>query len=404
MSGTSKQEYEYIVIGLGGLGSGAVYWLSRQAGAEVLGLEQFEIGHGRGASQDHSRIIRLSYDQQVYADLARHSYAAWREVERELGDNLLVITGGLDLFPLGGSVAPSGHTAGLDRLNIPYELLSAGEIMRRFPQFRLDHSTVGIFQEQGGIAPAAKCMKAHLDLARQHGATLLDRTPVTAITPLADGMEVATADATFRCRRLVVTADAWTNEVLAPLGLRLPLTVTQEQVTYYASPRLEDFRPDRFPSWIWYDVPCYYGLAVYGEERGVKVAQDIGGREVTAHTRTFEPDLSTLARVEAFMRRTLPTALGPALFTKTCLYTMPPDRNFVIDTLPDYPQISVSLGAAHGFKFSSVIGRALSELAISGETQFNVEPFAVDRPILREKNPERAFEEYLRKNAEPLPA
>ncbi len=404
MSGKIKREYEYIVLGLGGLGSGAVYWLSRQAGAEVLGIEQFEIGHGRGASQDHSRIIRLSYDQQVYADLARHSYAAWREVERDLGDNLLVITGGLDLFPLGGSVAPSGHTAGLDRLNIPYELLSAAEIMRRFPQFQLDASTVGIFQEQGGIAPAAKCMKAHLDLARSHGATLLDRTPVMAITPLEDGVEVVTADATFRCRRLVVTADAWTNEVLAPLGVWLPLTVTQEQVTYYASPRLEDFRPERFPSWIWYDVPCYYGLAVYGEERGVKVAQDIGGREVTAHSRTFEPDRSTLARVEAFMRRTLPTALGPAVFTKTCLYTMPPDRNFVIDTLPDYPQVSIALGAAHGFKFSSVIGRALSELAVSGETQFNVEPFAVDRPILREENPERAFEDYLRKNLEHVPA
>ncbi len=83
---------------------------------------------------------------------------------------------------------------------------------------------------------------------------------------------------------------------------------------------------------------------------------------------------------------------------------MPPDRNFVIDTLPDYPQVSVALGAAHGFKFSSVIGRALSELAISGETQFNVEPFAVDRPILKEKNPVRAFEDYLRKNAEPVPA
>ncbi|MGH2389238.1 MAG: FAD-dependent oxidoreductase, partial [Chloroflexota bacterium] len=242
-----------------------------------------------------------------------------------------------------------------------------------------------------------------LDLARRHGATLLDRTPVTGIRPLADGMEVVTAGATFRCRRLVVTADAWTNEVLAPLGTRLPLTVTQEQVTYYASPRLEDFRPDRFPSWIWYDVPCYYGMAVYGEERGVKVAQDIGGREVTARTRTFEPDPATLARVAAFMRRTLPSAIGPAVSTKTCLYTMTPDRNFIIDTLPDYPQIALAQGAAHGFKFSSVIGRALSELAISGETRFNIEAFAVDRPILKEENPERAFEECLRKNAEPIP-
>src|SRR5690348_15247973 len=109
---STRREYDYIVIGLGGIGSGALYWLSRRAGGDVLGLEQFALGHDRGASQDHSRIIRLSYDQQVYADLARHSYAAWREVERELVEPLLVISGGLDLFPPSSDVSPEGHTQG----------------------------------------------------------------------------------------------------------------------------------------------------------------------------------------------------------------------------------------------------------------------------------------------------
>src|SRR5581483_11709303 len=99
MSAPAQREFEYIVIGLGGIGSGAVYWLARSAGGAVLGLEQYELGHERGASEDHSRIVRLRYDQQVYADLARHSYQAWREVEREWGAPLLRITGGLDLFP-----------------------------------------------------------------------------------------------------------------------------------------------------------------------------------------------------------------------------------------------------------------------------------------------------------------
>ena len=65
-----RRDYEYIVLGLGGLGSGATYWLSRKAGEEVLGIEQFELGHVRGESQDHSRIIRLSYHTPEYVELA----------------------------------------------------------------------------------------------------------------------------------------------------------------------------------------------------------------------------------------------------------------------------------------------------------------------------------------------
>jgi sarcosine oxidase len=398
----SNREFEYIVIGLGGLGSGAVYWLARRAGASVLGLEQFEFGHERGASEDHSRIIRLSYDQQFYADLARESYVAWREVEMEAEEQLLVISGGLDLFPENSSVSPSGHTAGLTNLNIPFELLDAGQVMQRYPQFQLSDGTVAIYQEQGGIAPASRCMKAHLRLAKQHGATLLDNTPVTAIKPLADGVEVVTPSANYRARRLVVTADAWTNQLLGPLGVTLPLTYTQEQVTYYATPSLREFHPDRFPAWIWYDNPCFYGVPVYGEERGVKVAQDIGGREVTVQTRTFDADEKTLARVGAFMRRHMPMALGPAILTKTCMYTLTPDRNFVVDTLPAYPQISLGLGAGHGFKFASILGRVLSDLAVDGSTNYNIGEFAVDRPILTMKNPPRAFEDFLAKNLLPV--
>ena len=397
-----NHEFEYIVIGLGGLGAGAAYWLSRRAGKSVLGLEQFALGHDKGASEDHSRIIRLSYDKKVYAELAAHGYAAWRSVGEELGRPLLITSGGLDLFPEGGIVSPAGHMAGMRGLGIPFEELSAAEVMRRFPQFTLHEETVAIYQEQSGIAPAHACTQAHLTLARSHGATLLDHTPVTAIGARADGMEVVTPQATYRCRKLVVAADAWTNQVLAPLGVRLPLTWTQEQVTYYAAPDLRQFQPDRFPVWIWYDNPCFYGLPIHGEERGVKVAQDLGGQEVTLETRTFEPDPRILARVERFMRSHLPSALGPTVLTKTCMYTLPPDRDFVIDTLPEYPEVSLALGAGHGYKFASIIGKILSELAIDGQTPCNITDFAVDRPLITMADPPRAFEEYLAKNREPV--
>lgn len=397
----AKREYEYIVLGLGGIGSGAAYWLARRAGVEVLGLEQYGLNHDKGASEDHSRIVRLAYEKPAYVELARHSYAAWDDVERDGDEPLIVITGGLDLFPPSPSAVPMRDFAdSMVAHDVPFEQLDAAETMRRYPQFQLEDGTVSFYQAQSGFAPAHKCNRAHQRLARQHGATLLENTSVAAIAPLADGVEVTTPDATYRCRRLVVTADAWTNDVLHPLGVRVPLTCTREQVSYYAAPRLRDYHPDRFPIWIWRDNPNFYGIPVYGEEAGVKVAQDVGGREVTPATRTFESDPDIEARVDLFMRRHLPTARGPVVSTKTCMYTMPPDRDFVIDTLPDYPQVSLALGAAHGFKFASIIGRILSELALDGATAYNIAPFAVDRPILTMENPPRVFQEYLDKNKE----
>jgi len=387
----TKREFEYIVIGWGGLGSGAAYWLARRAGAEVLGLEQFALGHDNGASEDHSRIIRLSYHTPAYVELARHAYTAWRAVEENGGERLLVISGGLDLWPHDAAIPMSDYTESMDAQGVPYERLDADEIMRRWPRFRLADDVVGVYQADGGIVPARKSNALHIRLARRYGATILENTPVTGVTARDGGVEVSTSQGVYRCRALVLAADAWTNGLLAPLGLRLPLTMTQEQVTYYTSSRLSEFAPARFPEWIWMDDPSFYGLPVYGEEGGVKVAQDVGGRQVTLETRTFDPNPATLARTTAFARRILPGIDGPPLYSKTCLYTLTPDRDFVIDTLPAYPHISLALGAGHAFKFASVIGRILSELAIDGTTEYDIAPFAVDRPIFTMEDPPTHF-------------
>lgn len=385
-----KQEYEYIVLGLGGIGSGAAYWLSRRAGAGVLGLEQFEMGHIRGGSQDHSRIIRLSYHTPGYVELAKEAYRAWAAVEEESGEQLVLKTGGLDLWPPGAAIPMGDYTGSLAAANVPFEVLDAAEIRRRWPQFHLSDDVRGLYQADGGIAAAAKANAAHQRLARQHGATLRDNTPVTAIRPLDGEIEVVAGDTMYRCRRLVIAAGAWTNEMLAHLGRRLPLTVTQEQVTYFATRNLADCMPDCFPVWIWMDEPSFYGFPVYGEP-GVKVAQDVGGEEVSASTRSFTPNPAALQRVMAFMQQVLPTALGDILYTKTCLYTLTPDRDFVVDTVPEHPNVVVAVGAGHAFKFASVLGKILSELAIDGKTASNVEPFRINRPILLEENPAKQF-------------
>ena len=385
-----KRKFEYIVLGLGGIGSGAVYWLSRRAGGEVLGLEQFELGHVRGGSQDHSRIIRLSYHTPGYVELAKQAYRAWDAVEDEAQEQLVLKTGGLDLWPSGAAIPLSDYTNSLAACNVPFELLDATEIMRRWPQFRLSDDVCGLYQMDGGIAAAAKANAAHLRLARQHGATLRDKAPVTSIRPLDGEIEMIAGGTTYRCRRLVIAAGAWTNQALAHFGRRLPLTVTQEQVTYFATPHLASCMPDCFPVWIWMDEPSFYGFPVYGEP-GVKVAQDVGGEAVTAGTRTFKPNPAALKRVMGFMEQVLPTALGDILYTKTCMYTLTPDRDFVVDTLPEHANVVIAVGAGHAFKFASVLGKILSELAIDGKTDSDVEPFRIDRPILLEENPAKQF-------------
>jgi sarcosine oxidase len=385
-----RHDYEYIVLGLGGFGSAAAYWLARRAGAGVLGLEQFELGHVRGESQDHSRIIRLSYHEPHYVELARHAYRAWAEVERDAGEQLVLKTGGLDLGPRESAISLDSYGGSMDAAGVPYERLDAGEIMRRWPQWRLDDDIHGLFQAEGGIAMALRGNAAHQRMARAHGATLLDRTPVDGIRPLDGEIEVLAGGRGYRCRRLVIAAGPWSNQALAPFGVHLPLRITQEQVTYFASPHADDFRPERFPVWIWMDDPCYYGFPVFGEP-GPKVGQDAGGEETGANTRTFERDDAAFERVVRFLDHRLPSALGPVLYTRTCLYTLTPDRDFVLDTLPERRDVAVAIGGGHGYKFASVIGRILADLAVEGRSEHDLTPFRIDRAILQLADPPRTY-------------
>jgi len=385
-----RTDYNTIVIGLGGLGSAALYRLARRIGGDALGLEQFDLDHGRGGSQDHSRIIRLSYHTPGYVELAKHAYTAWAEVEAEAGQQLVYRTGGLDFQPASSPFSLDDYSSSMDAAGVPYERLSPAEVMRRWPQFRLGDDVTAIYQEQSGIATPNLSNAAHRRLALAYGATIRDNAPVTAVRAVGDEIEVTAGGITYRCRHLVVAAGSWANNILAHFGRRLPLIVTQEQVTYYSSPRVNDFLPDRFPIWIWLDEPCFYGFPVFGEA-GPKAAQDVGGEEVTADTRTFEPNPAALARTEAFLARVIPGMLGPHIYTKTCLYDMPPDRDFVLSSLPEQPNVSLALGAAHGYKFAALIGKIMSELALDGRTAYDISPFHVDRPILLEENPAKNF-------------
>jgi sarcosine oxidase len=384
----TRREWDIIVVGLGAFGSAAAYWAATRPGTRVLGLERFELGHANGASADHSRIIRLSYHRPDYVRLAKRAYETWSMVEDEGGERIVTVTGGLDLWPAEAAIPQADYTDSLSAEGVPFEQLDAAEITRRWPAWQLTDDVTGLWQAQGGIADPYRGSAAHRRLAMARGATLLDRTPVDAIRDVGGTYEVDAAGVTYGAGRVVIATDAWTNELLAHFDRRLPLTVTKEQVTYFASPDASAFSAARFPVWIWMDDPSFYGFPVYGEA-GPKVAQDCGGPQVTPETRTFEPDEAIRSRVHGFLSARLPAALGPELSTKTCLYTLTPERDFVLDRLPDAPGVVVGLGAAHGFKFASVVGRILVELALDGATRSSGEigAFRVDRPALLAADP-----------------
>jgi sarcosine oxidase len=356
--------YDVIVIGLGGIGSAAAYRLAATPGMRILGLEQFELGHDRGASQDVSRITRRSYHRREYVELAITAQAAWREVEQAAGETILTMTGGLDLAPPDAAESINDYAGAMTAAGVGFEWLDAVDVARRWPQWRLDPGTRALFQEDAGIVDPERGNAAHQRLARAAGATLLEQARVTAIEDHGHELQVVIEDGrSFTTGAIVLAADAWTNELLAPLGHQLPLTVTREQVTWFEAGDPAAFTPERFPIWIWLDQPSFYGFPTY-RSPGPKIAEDIGGRPTTAQGRTFLTDPDCLARVQAFLAKRMPGAIGPAVRTKTCLYTLTPDRDFVIDRLPEHPGIVVALGAAHAYKFAALFGTILAELAL----------------------------------------
>lgn len=387
-----SKQFRCIVIGCGGIGSAAAYWLARRCGSEVLALEQFELGHHRGGSQDHSRVIRLIYHHEDYTRLTPSMFTAWEEVEAESAVKLVHLTGGISFAERGSAFEQDieVYARAMDAAGIAYERVDGEEIRRQFPQFRFPRPVDALIQNKTGLVDAAKAVAAHLALARARGAAVMAQCPVRAIHRRNGHIEVVTDAGSFEAQRLVVTAGAWTNELLKSLGIALPLTVTLEQVTYYATPHLKEFSIGRFPVFIAHDRPVYYGFPVYGEV-ATKIGLDASGPAVDPRTRTFDPDPQREQVARQWLEERIPRFLGPKLYSKTCLYTMPPDRNFVVDVLPGEPRIAVCIGAGHAYKFASLLGKILSQLVLDGRSTEPIKPFTLQRPALTDPSFEPVF-------------
>ncbi|KAF4465564.1 sarcosine oxidase [Fusarium albosuccineum] len=373
------ERYDVAVVGLGALGSAAAYHAALK-GAKVLGLEQFEFGHIRGASSDTSRIVRTSYGEPEYVSLARSAYKDWADLERRTGQELLTITGGLVFFPKSINnkmFSVEGFTKSLDVNNVPYELLTHQEVNKRWPQFNLPEGVSAVYTADSGIAHASRSVTAMQYLARQLGAVLKERTPVEAITPSPGGVVIDTPKGQFHAKKVILATDAWTNKLLKPLKAEIPLDIMQEQVTYFrpSDSDLPTFEPSKFPVWIWGDEPCFYGFPSYGEPT-IKSGRDTSNNRMTPDQRTFIPSPELFNQLSTFMENVIPRK-GQAIRTVTCQYTITPDRQFIISPLEKHGDIILALGAAHGFKFAPAIGRVAAELAIDGKSTNDVSKFGV---------------------------
>lgn len=376
--------YDTIVLGGGAMGGAATYHLAK-TGERVLLLEQFEFGHMWGSSHGDSRIIRYSYNEPRYIELARAAYRLWADVEAEVGEQLLVKTGGID-FGKHDEKTLSDTLNSVRLANISHEWLDADEANKRFPQFHFDEDMRVLYQADSGMLKADKCIQAHLRLAGKYGAKLMEKTPVTRIDLHSDSVTVHTPDATYTSARLVVTAGAWTKRLLADVGVDLPLQPLRCQVAYF-NPKDDDpmrYDSSQMPVYIWHrhqDITqAMYGLPSLNGS-GVKAAFHNGQKVDHPSQVDYTAHESGVTAIRQSLQPYLPRVMaGDLVATYICLYTMTPDEDFIIDRHPQHQNVVIGAGfSGHGFKFSTLIGKMLSDLVLTGATPYDTSLFKLSR-------------------------
>jgi sarcosine oxidase len=371
----SEERVDVVVVGGGAMGSAAAWQLARR-GIDVVLLERFAPGHANGASHGSSRIFRLTYADQVYIQVAKEAQALWRELEEVTGTKVLEVTGGVDH---GTHPHLDDLKANLDVAGIASAWLTPDQASERWPGMRIDGR--GLFHPDSGRLSADAAVEALQRSTVDHGGVVRHATRVTSLAVLDDGVEVRTDDTTYRARRAIVCAGAWTSKLLGSL-INLPaLTVTQEQPAHFV-PRSSDlewpsfthaFEPDSRGAQEFYGG--IYGLNAPGE--GVKVGFHGVGHVVDPDERDFLPEPGQLARLQEYARQWLP-GVDPTAFTPiSCTYTTTTDSNFILDR---YGPIVIGAGfSGHGFKFVPAIGRILADLAIEGAVPNARFSLSVDR-------------------------
>lgn len=370
--------FDVAVIGLGAIGSAALYQLARR-GVRVVGFEQFTPGHDRGSSHGETRIIRLGYfEDQSYVPLVRAAIALWRELERESGEPLLQVTGVLELGAPDGTLVEGTLRASRAHA-LPHQVLDAAAVRRRFPAFAIPSHMVGVLQPDGGILAAEPAVRAQLALARAAAAEVTIDEAVRAIEPAQGGVRIVTDRRSIGAGQAIVAAGPWLKKLLPDLPA--PIRVTRQVVGWFAPADPALFARERCPVFlIESNAGIFYGFPT-GPKPGVKFAKHHHADEAADPDAPARPMSES---DEALLRSTLaahvPSANGRLLASQTCRYTMTPDGDFIIDRLPGAPEVIVaSPCSGHGFKFAPVIGETLADLATTGGTRHDISRFRLAR-------------------------
>ncbi len=370
--------YDVIIAGLGAMGSVTLYTVASR-GHRALGLDRFSSPHAMGSSHGKSRIIREAYfEDPLYVPLVQRAYDCWTELERRSGTALFTRTGGLMLGPPAGALVTGARRSALQH-RLPHEILSAHDVHRRFPGFAPDPDMIGVWEPNAGVLKPEVAISAALDVAITCGADVRMNEAMQSWRSVAGGVEVTTALGVYRARRLVLAVGAWVADALPELAL--PVRV-QRNVVYWFAPahRADRFTDAHFPIFLCEYAPdqCWYGFPDSGD--GVKVALHLHG-EYT-HPDALRRDVADgeVAVVRDLLARFLPDANGALRHATACMYTNTPDGHFIIDTHPEHANVIVaSPCSGHGFKFASVLGEVLADLATGRVPAFDLHPFRLSR-------------------------
>ncbi|MGB5315124.1 MAG: N-methyl-L-tryptophan oxidase [Robiginitalea sp.] len=377
--------YDVIVIGVGSMGASACYHLAKR-GCRVLGLEQHDIPHELGSHAGQSRIIRKAYGEAIgYVPLLERAYENWRTLESETGSRVYYETGLTYFGPPGSSFLQTVRESA-EKHQIPLEHLSPEACRRKYPQFDIPDHFECLEEPEAGLLTPERSILLLVQEALKHGADIHCGEPVVEWGYQDGGVTVRTPRKTYRAGKLVITAGAWAPDLLPALTPRLQ--VTRQALAWVQPADWERFTLGTFPCWhLEHKGYHFYGFPImpdgtFGGPHGLKLALHHPG-EVVTHPDTADRG-SRKAEEQVlieFLEKFLPKGYVRTLEMKTCLYTNTPDGHFVVDYLKGYGKdVVVAAGfSGHGFKFASVIGEVLADLALEGATPFPIDFLSADR-------------------------
>jgi len=361
------------------MGSAALYQLARR-GVRVVGVERATPGHEGGSSHGESRIIRMAYfEHPSYVPMVRRAYAAWRALEQASGAEILTTTGILEAG-VPGSPIVAGSLASSVLHDIPHERLTGRAITARFPALTLPDDWEGVFQPDGGVLRPELAIRLQVQGAVEAGANVLTHACVHGVEPRGAGVRLTLEDGTLiEAGSAIIAAGPWIAELVPEL--RSVLELTRQVMGWFqpASPELTG--PDQLPVFL-LETPtdAVYGMPDFAGS-GVKAASHRPGRTLpSADAARQDGTDEDIGPVREALERYIPAAAGPISRVRTCIYTRTPDEDFIVDLHPRYPQIVIaSACSGHGFKFASVIGEALADLATLGVAALDISRFRLSR-------------------------